>query len=79
MSTDLTHAPESVDQDQLASRAPAQLFDQKAIRARLGGIGLTKLYELWNSGDLGSTYIGKRRFSSEAQIADFIQRLESAS
>ena len=77
MTTDLTQAQESVDQDQLASRAPAQLFDQKATRDRLGGIGLTKLYELWQSGELGSVYIGKRRYSSEAQIEDFIQRLES--
>lgn len=79
MSTDLTQAPDVVDQDQAASRAPAQLFDQKATRARLGGIGLTKLYELWQSGELGSVYVGKLRFSSEAQLTDYIQRLESAS
>lgn len=53
-----------------------QLFNQKATRERLGGIGLTKLYELWGSGELGSVYIGKRRYSSDNQISDYIQRLE---
>ena len=57
----------------------AQLFDQKETRVRLGGIGLTKLYELWGSGELGSVYVGKRRFSSDSQIADYIERLEEAS
>lgn len=56
----------------------AQLFDQKATRERLGGIGHTKLYELWGSGELGSVYVGKRRFSSDAQIADYIRNREQA-
>lgn len=56
----------------------AQLFDQKATRERLGGIGHTKLYELWGSGELGSLYVGKRRFSSDAQIADYIRNREQA-
>ena len=81
MTADLHPVSDSVDRDQVANRVSAQLYDQKATRVRLGGIGLTKLYELWGTaekpGPLGSVYIGKRRYSSEAQIEDFIQRLES--
>lgn len=83
MTADLNIASDSVDLDQPAGSVAAQLHDQEAVRSRLGGIGLTTLYELWGTaekpGPLGSVYIGKRRFSSEAQIADFIHRLESAS
>lgn len=57
----------------------SQLFNQKETRIRLGGIGLTKLYELWGSGQLGSVYIGTRRYSSDKQINEYIQRLEAAS
>lgn len=77
MTTDTNLAPKSVHRDEPAVTGRAQLHDQKATRDRLGGIGLTKLYELWGTGELGSVYIGKRRYSSEAQIEDFIQRLES--
>ncbi len=77
MTTDMNLTPKSVHPDELAVTGRAQLHGQKAIRLRLGGIGLTKLYELWGSGELGSCYIGSRRYSSEAQIEDFIQRLES--
>lgn len=34
------------------------------------------VFQLWGSGQLGSVTIGRRRFSTDRQIADFIRRLE---
>lgn len=51
--------------------------DHKAVGLKLGGISRTTVFALWHSGELGSVKIGKRRFSTDGQIADYIARLES--
>jgi hypothetical protein len=43
------------------------------------GVGRSKVFELWATGQLGSVTIGRRRFSTDNQIAAFISRLELAS
>lgn len=52
--------------------------DHKAVSIKLGGIGRTKVFALWKSGQLGSVTIGSRRFSTDRQIDEFIARLEGA-
>lgn len=51
--------------------------DWQATSSRLGGICRSKVFQLWASGELGSVTIGRRRFSTDAQIADYISRLEA--
>lgn len=51
--------------------------DCTATGAKLG-IGRSKVFELWKSGELKSVNIGRRRFSTDHQIAQFLARLESA-
>lgn len=55
----------------------AQLHSVKEARRRLN-IGLTKMYELINSGELTTVKIGSRRLISEAAIAAFINARECA-
>lgn len=50
--------------------------DWKATGARLGGVSRSTVFGLWASRELGSVKIGKRRFSTDRQIADYIERLE---
>jgi hypothetical protein len=51
--------------------------DWKRTGEKLGGVGRSKVFELWGSGELGSVTIGSRRFSTDGQIAEFIQQLET--
>jgi hypothetical protein len=51
--------------------------DWEATAGKLGGICRSKVFELWSSGALASVTIGRRRFSTDAQIADYIHRLEA--
>ncbi|MBN7402839.1 hypothetical protein P5V78_12840 [Mycobacteroides abscessus subsp. abscessus] len=46
--------------------------------AKLGNVGRTTIFGLWASGELGSVKIGKKRFSTDRQIAEYIARLEAA-
>lgn len=50
--------------------------DWETTADKLGKISRSFVFRLWASGELGSVRIGKRRFSTDAQIADYIQRLE---
>lgn len=52
--------------------------DWQATSAKLGGISRSTVFGLWASGNLGSVKIGKRRFSTDKQIADYIANLEGA-
>lgn len=51
--------------------------DWEATASKLGGVGRSTVFGLWASGELGSVTIGRRRFSTDAQVADYIGRLES--
>ncbi|SUA02966.1 putative excision nuclease [Mycolicibacterium fortuitum] len=51
--------------------------DHVQTGARLG-IGRTKVFELWYSGELASIKIGRKRFSTDRQIDDYLARLEGA-
>lgn len=53
------------------------LNDFKATGLKLGGISRTTVFQLWASGALASVQIGTRRFSTDQQIAEYIERLES--
>lgn len=55
------------------------MHDWKATADQLGGIGRSSVFQLWASGQLGSVTIGRRRFSTDSQIAKFKARLEAAS
>lgn len=50
--------------------------DWQATSSKLGGICRSLVFQLWQSGELGSVKIGRRRFSTDAQIADYIHKLE---
>lgn len=52
--------------------------DWKNVSDHLGGIGRSTVFALWHSGALASVRIGKRRFSTDRQIAEYIERLEAA-
>lgn len=51
--------------------------DWEATASRLGAISRSTVFALWASKQLGSVKIGKRRFSTDKQIDDYIERLES--
>jgi hypothetical protein len=52
--------------------------DWKATALKLGGISRSLVFALWASGELGSVQVGsRRRFSTDAQIADYVRRLEA--
>lgn len=50
--------------------------DWQGTSGRLGGISRSTVFGLWATGELGSVKIGKRRFSTDRQIDDYIDRLE---
>lgn len=50
--------------------------DWKKLSDRLGGISRSTVFALWKSGELGSVTIGKRRFSTDNQLAEYVARLE---
>lgn len=52
--------------------------DWKATADKLGGISRSTVFGLWASDELGSVKIGKRRFSTDKQIDEYISRLEGA-
>ncbi|CPS16633.1 Uncharacterised protein [Mycobacteroides abscessus subsp. abscessus] len=54
------------------------MHDHKAVGAKLGGISRTLVFQLWHSGALASVRIGKRRFSTDRQINEYIAKLEGA-
>lgn len=50
----------------------------EATASRLGGISRTLVFKLWRTGELDSVKVGKRRFSTDRQIEQYIAKLESA-
>lgn len=50
--------------------------DWEATAVRLGGISRSVVFQLWAAGELGSVKIGRRRFSTDTQISDYIRKLE---
>lgn len=51
--------------------------DWEKTSLKLGGISRALVFELWKSGVLGSVKIGRRRFSTDKQIATYIAALEA--
>jgi hypothetical protein len=51
--------------------------DWNATGQKLGGLCRSFVFSLWASGDLASVKIGRRRFSTDRQIAEYLARLES--
>ncbi|SLJ82147.1 Uncharacterised protein [Mycobacteroides abscessus subsp. abscessus] len=54
------------------------MHDWKATAQRLGGIGRSSVFKLWDTGQLGSVKVLGRRFSTDRQINEFIAKLEAA-
>lgn len=54
-----------------------QMNDWRAVAAKLS-VGRSTVFGLWASGELPSVRIGKRRFSTDKQLSDYITRLEGA-
>lgn len=50
--------------------------DWQRVSKQLGGISRTTVFALWKSGRLASVKIGKRRFSTDNQLAEYVARLE---
>lgn len=44
---------------------------------KLGNASRTTVFKLWATGELGSVKVGKLRFSTDDQIANFIARQSS--
>ncbi len=53
------------------------LNDWPATAAKLGGVGRSTVFQLWESGQLGSVKLGRRRFSTDNQIQAYIGKLET--
>ncbi|WP_435594657.1 hypothetical protein [Tsukamurella tyrosinosolvens] len=51
--------------------------DWKNVSAQLGGVSRSTVFSLWKSGELASVTIGKRRFSTNRQLAEYVARLEA--
>lgn len=51
--------------------------DWSATGEKLGGLCRSFVFSLWASGELASVKIGRRRFSTDRQIAEYLARLES--
>lgn len=51
--------------------------DWEATASALGGISRSLVFALWKSGTLASVRVGRRRFSTDRQIADYIAALEN--
>lgn len=49
----------------------------EATASKLGGISRALVFRLWASGELGSVKVGRRRMSTDRQIAEYIARLEN--
>lgn len=52
--------------------------DWEATSIKLGGISRTMVFQLWATGALASVKVGRRRFSTDNQIEEYIARLEGA-
>lgn len=50
--------------------------DHRLTGQRLG-VGRSAVFGLWASGDLASVKIGRRRFSTDRQIDEYLARLEA--
>jgi len=50
----------------------------EATGLKLGGISRSMVFKLWKTGELGSVKVGRLRFSTDKQIADYVARLEAA-
>lgn len=50
--------------------------DWEATASKLGGISRSLVFQLWRTGELASVRVGKRRFSTDKQISEYISRLE---
>jgi hypothetical protein len=50
--------------------------DCRETGAKLG-VGRSKVFELWGTGELKSITIGARRFSTDRQIEEFLADLEA--
>ena len=50
--------------------------DCRETGAKLG-VGRSKVFELWGTGELKSITIGARRFSTDRQIEEFLAALEA--
>jgi len=45
--------------------------------SQMAGVGLTKLYQLINSGELKARKLGKRTFVLKSDLEDFLNNLDS--
>ena len=52
------------------------LYDHVTVGDQLS-VSRSTVFALWKSGELASVKIGRRRFSTDRQIAQFITRLEA--
>lgn len=50
--------------------------DWAATAAKLGGLSRSTVFGLWTSGELPSVRVGRRRFSTDKQIDEYIHGLE---
>lgn len=55
-----------------------RMNDWEATASKLGGISRSLVFQLWRTGELASVKVGKRRFSTDKQVAEYISRLEGA-
>jgi hypothetical protein len=53
------------------------LNDWENTSLKLGGIYRSRIFQLWASGELPSITIGRLRFSTDQQIASYIECLEA--
>ena len=55
-----------------------QLYGWQEVAHQLGGVGRSTVFKLWATNQLASCKVGRLRFSTAAQIAEYVARLEGA-
>ena len=51
--------------------------DWEATASKIGNVSRSLVFQLWKTGELASVKVGRRRFSTDRQIAEYVARLEA--
>lgn len=66
------------DYQPIDGRAPALLVNRHDARRMLGGIGDSKLYDLFNRGEIEGVFIDNKRLFRVSSIEAYVARLTNA-
>lgn len=64
--------------EEVEKKAPPLLVDRKEARRQLGDIGDSKLYELFNRGEIEGVFLDNKRLFTMASIEAYATRMPKA-